>query len=94
LPYPLRSDVSGAYAAPLSTDRELALIRIKPGGWNGRLGEVLARVPRGDVASARVSPGFLRTNLTIRFTDGGTWEFEVSPLIRRPLVRVARALGY
>ena len=51
-------------------------------------------MPRGDVASARVSPGFLRTNLTIRFTDGGTREFEVSPLIRRPLVRVTRALGY
>jgi hypothetical protein len=28
------------------------------------------------------------------FTDGGTWEFEVSPLIRCPLVRVVRALGY
>jgi len=76
------------------TDRELALIRIRPGGLNGRLGEVLARVPRGDVASARVSPGVLRTNLTIGFTDGDTWEFEVSPLIRRPLVRVVRALGY
>jgi hypothetical protein len=55
---------------------------------------VLARVPRGDVASARLSPGALRTNLTIGFTDGGTWKFEVSPLIRRPLVRVVRALGY
>jgi hypothetical protein len=76
------------------TDRELALIRIKPGGWNGRLGEVLARVPRGDVASARLSPGVLRTNLTISFSGGGTWQFEVSPLIRRPLVRVVRALGY
>jgi hypothetical protein len=38
-----------------------------------------------------LSPGALRSNLTIGFTDGRTWEFEVSPQIRRPL---ARALGY
>jgi hypothetical protein len=76
------------------TDREVALLTIERGGWNGRLGEVLARVPRSDVASAKVSPGVLRTNLTISFTDGGSWEFEVSPLIRHTVVRVVRALGY
>ncbi|MGH3187601.1 MAG: hypothetical protein ACRDPY_24060 [Streptosporangiaceae bacterium] len=51
-------------------------------------------MPRSYVASANVSAGVLRTNLTITFTDGGRWEFEVSPLIRRTVVRVARALGY
>jgi hypothetical protein len=76
------------------TDREVALIRLGRGGWkNGGPGEVLARAPRGDVASARMSPGVLRTNLTISFTDGGRWEFEVSPLIRFTVVRVVRALG-
>jgi hypothetical protein len=77
------------------TDREVALMRLGRGGWkNGRPGEVLARVPRSDIASARVSPGVLRTNLTISFTDGGRWEFEVSPLIRSTVVRIVRALGY
>jgi hypothetical protein len=77
------------------TDREIALLTIRSGRLNGsRLGEVLARVPRSDVASARLSPGVLRTNLTIGFTDGATWDFEVSPLIRRPLVKVVHALGY
>jgi len=32
--------------------------------------------------------------MTIGFMDGGPWKFEVSPLIRGPLVRVVRALGY
>ena len=55
---------------------------------------MLARVPRSNVTSAAVSRGALRTNLTISFTDGGSWEFEVSPLIRRTVVRVADALSY
>jgi hypothetical protein len=72
------------------TDREVALLRVR----SHKRFEVLARVPRGDVASAQVSPGFLRTNLTIGFTDGGRWEFDVSPLIRYTVVRIVRALGY
>jgi len=75
------------------TDQEVALLaprRRTPGG----LGEVLARVPRTEVASAKLSPGVLRTNLTIGFTNGGTWEFEQSPLIRHVLVRIIRTLGY
>ncbi len=75
------------------TDRELALLTLRPSA-PGRLGEVLARVPRSEVASAKVGPGVLRTNLTIGFTDGGRWEFEVSPLIRHTVVRVVRALGH
>ncbi len=76
------------------TDQEVALIKVGSGGLNGKLKDVLARVPRGDVASAKVSPGVLRTNLTISFTDGGNWEFEVSPLIRQKVVKVVHALGY
>jgi hypothetical protein len=77
------------------TDREVALLRLGPGGVkNGRPGEVLARMPRSEVALARVSAGLARTNLTISFQDGSTWEFEVSPLIRRTVVRVANALGF
>ena len=38
------------------TDREVALLRLGPGGVrNGRPGEVLARMPRSEVALARVS---------------------------------------
>jgi hypothetical protein len=77
------------------TDTEVALLaprRKSP----GRLGEVLARVPRTDVASAKLSPGaaFLRTNVTINFTNGSTWEFEQSPLLRPLLITIIRALGF
>ncbi len=77
------------------TDQEVALLRLGSGGVkNGRPSEILARVPRSEVASARVSAGFLRSNLAIGFRDGTTWEFETSPLVRRTLVNVANALGY
>jgi hypothetical protein len=74
------------------TDREVALIKYGPGSSNGKAGEVLARVPRSEVASAVVSRGALRTNLTIGFANGGSWAFEVSPLVGRTVVRVADAL--
>ena len=76
------------------TDQEVALLKIGSGGLNGKLEQVLARMPRGDVASAKVSPGVLRTNLTINFTGGGTWELEVSPLLRQKVVQVVHAMGY
>jgi hypothetical protein len=50
-------------------------------------------MPRSEVTGAAVSRGFLRSNLTISFADGGTWEFEVSPFIRRTIVRIALAPG-
>jgi hypothetical protein len=76
------------------TDREVALVKVGSGGMNGRLEEVLARAHRSEVASAEVGRGALRTKLTIGFTDGGRWEFEVSALVRRTVVRVVDALGY
>ena len=33
-------------------------------------------------------------SVTISFTDGSNWEFEVSPLVSGTVVRVAHALGY
>jgi hypothetical protein len=76
------------------TDQEIALLKIGSGGFNGRLQEVTARVPRSDVASAGVSRGLLRCGVTIKFTDGGSWELEVSRLIRRRARQVVQALGY
>lgn len=76
------------------TDQEVALVKVGSGGVNGRLEEVMARVPRSDVASAEVSGGMLRCDATIKFTDGGSWELEVSRLIRRQAEQVVRALGY
>jgi hypothetical protein len=74
------------------TGQEVALLKQQRSA-PGNLGEVLARVPLAEVTSAKLSPGVLRTNLTITFTDGGRWEFEQSPLIRPVLVKIVRALG-
>jgi hypothetical protein len=75
-------------------EREIALIKTGASGVHGRLVEVLGRMPRSEVTGAAVSRGFLRSNLTISFADGGTWEFEVSPFIRSTIARIAHALGH
>ena len=75
-------------------EREVALIRTGAKGMHGRLVEVLGRMPRSEVTGASVSRGFLRSNLTVTFADGGSWEFEVSPFVRSTIVRIVRALGY
>ena len=64
------------------TDQEIALLR-SVGRVQRQAAGGTARVPRSDVASAGVSRGLLRCGVTIRFTDGGSWELEVSRLIRR-----------
>ena len=46
-------------------------------------GEVVARVPRGDVASAELGEGKLVAPFTIRFISGGVWELEVARARRR-----------
>ncbi len=52
-----------------------------------------ARVPATGLVGA-VSRGYLRSNLTVTFADGGSWEFEVSPFVRSMIVRIVRVLGY
>lgn len=75
------------------TDTEVALLGVNRRS-PGNLGEVLARVPRIEVTAAKLSPGVLRTNLTITFNGGAHWDFEQSPLVRPVLVKIIRALGY
>jgi hypothetical protein len=75
-------------------EREVALIKTGGGRLKDGSAEVLARIPRSEVTGAGVSRGFLRSNLTINFADGGSWAFEVSPFIRSTIVRIVRALGY
>jgi hypothetical protein len=75
------------------TDTEVALLGVNRRS-PGHLGEVLARVPRIEVTGAKLSPGVLRTKLTITFNGGAHWDFEQSPLLRPVLVKIIRALGY
>jgi len=58
------------------TDKELALVNTKIGGWSVKLTEVLTRIPRGDVVSAEVGRG-PAPPLTITLADGEIWQFEI-----------------
>jgi hypothetical protein len=91
---PSQTPAFGHTAFLAINEREVALIKTGGGGLKNGTAEVLARMPRSEVTMAAVSRGFLRSNLTISFADGGTWEFEVSPFIRSMIVRIVRALGY
>jgi hypothetical protein len=63
---------------------ELVLVKAKQGLASMKLtGEVVARVPRGDVASAELGEGKLVAPFTIRFISGGVWELEVARARRR-----------
>ncbi len=57
-----------------------------------KMGNVIERVPRGDVSSAELGRG-LPPSLTIAFRDGGTWRLEVPPPNKKQAESVVRALG-
>jgi hypothetical protein len=76
------------------TADELAIVRGKTGLMKPKVGEeVIARVPRTEVASAELDPGALKAALKIGFADGGWWEFEVPKIYRGTAERVVQALG-
>jgi hypothetical protein len=65
-------------AAYLSvTDDEIVLIKIKPGLVSGKLDEILARVPRSEVAGAEYHGGMI-SKFDVTFSDDGVWQFEVA----------------
>jgi hypothetical protein len=74
------------------TASELALIKLKSGLMTSKLDEVIARVPRSDVASAELGSGMV-TPLTIKFGDGDRWQLEVPPPNKKHAQDVVHALG-
>jgi hypothetical protein len=54
--------------------------------------EVILSFPRTDVASATVRGGVVTVILTVSFTDGATWEFEVARVAAGQARRVAELL--
>jgi hypothetical protein len=74
------------------TQEELALIKLKSGLATFKLDEVLERVPRGDVASAEIREG-ITPSLTITFSNGGIWRFEVGRVSKNDARAVISALA-
>ncbi len=76
------------------TASEVAIVRGKSGLLKPKVGtEIVARVPRGEIASAELEGGALKAALTIRFADGGWWEFEIPKIYRKTAEQVVRTLG-
>jgi hypothetical protein len=74
------------------TEDELALIRLKSGMVTVHLDEVIACVPRSDVASAELGGG-VSPSLTITFGTGGSWQLEVPRPSKKHAQEVVHALG-
>jgi hypothetical protein len=76
------------------TEGEIALIKTKTGLMKMKVtDEVLARVPRSEIASVGWDGGMMLSHLTITFTDGGVWEFDVPKASKKTAEGVVKALG-
>ena len=78
------------------TEGELALVKTKSAMLGLKMkptDEVLARVPRSEIASTELDKGALKSALKIEFTGGGVWEFEVPKANRKTAEQVVSALG-
>jgi hypothetical protein len=77
------------------TETELALVKGKQGLWKAKpTDDVIARLPRTDVASVELGKGTLACPLTITFSDGGRWEFDIPKAGKKAAQGVVRSLGY
>ncbi|HWF15424.1 MAG TPA: hypothetical protein VG244_04530, partial [Acidimicrobiales bacterium] len=67
----------GRSAFLAATADELALVGINQKSLTGKLSDVMARVPRSEVASIAFDGGFV-SKLSVSFTDESRWDFEVA----------------
>ena len=76
------------------SDGEIALVKTKTGALKMKVtDEVLARAPRAAVASADLDEGRLLSHLTIAFSDGVTWEFDIPKAAKKTAQGLVNALG-
>lgn len=76
------------------TADEIALVKTKSGMLKMKLTDiVLAREPRSEITSAELKKGALVSALTITFSGGGEWKFDVPKANQRGAVEVVQALG-
>jgi gas vesicle protein len=76
------------------SDSELALVKTKTGAFKMKISdEILARVPRADVASVELDQGRLLSRLKIAFSNGVTWQFDVPKQAKKTAQGLTRVLG-
>jgi hypothetical protein len=60
------------------TSEEIALVKTNTGAFKMKVSdEVLARVPRSEIASVDWDGGFMLSHLKIAFKNGVLWEFDI-----------------
>jgi hypothetical protein len=83
----------GRLAYLVVTGQEVALVKLRTShAVMLKAAGVIARVPRSEVRSAELGPGYAAP-LTIFFTGGGTWRLEVPPPSKSYARAVVQALG-
>jgi hypothetical protein len=84
----------GRVAYVAASADEIAIVTTKSGMLKMKISdEVLARVPRSEIASAELDEGRLLSRLTIAFGNGVTWEFDVPKANKKSAQRLVRALS-
>ena len=72
---------------------DVALVKTKAGWKMTPTDEVPARVPRTDVASSELAEGRLLSRLTIEFSNGVGWQFDIPRNDKKTARGVVEALG-
>jgi len=76
------------------SEDDVALVKTKTGAFKMKISdEVLARVPRSEVASVELDQGVLLSHLKIELTNGVGWQFDVPKQAKKTAQGVTRALG-
>jgi hypothetical protein len=73
-------------------ERDLAIVRTKTGFTPKPQDEPLATVPRAEIASVHLDPGYV-SHLTITFADGKVWEFDIQRVYRKQAKAFVETLG-
>jgi hypothetical protein len=77
-----------------ASDSEIALVKTKSGALKMKVtDEVLARVPRSDIASCELDEGKLLSKLKFVFGNGVTWEFDIPRQAKKTAQGLVTALG-
>lgn len=77
-----------------ASETELALTRTSQLGWMPRpTGDALVKVPRSEVDSVAIEDGRLLSQLTLSFTNGVEWQFEIPRAHRKAAKRLVGVLG-
>jgi hypothetical protein len=93
---PAQGDVPkfGRVAYVAVTADEVAIVKTKSGLFKMKVSEqVLARRTRSEISAAELKRGKLISGLTIQFSDGSWWTFDVPKANQRTAIQTIEALG-